>query len=160
PFRSACQRAGSPPTVNGWVEDGYKHNNAGYGEFDADWTVPAKPSTGNGLVYLFNGIEREDQTRILQPVLMYNYSHANERSIASWNCGNAGTYCGHSPIKSVSTGDHIHGSIYGSSCNPSTGACSWLVTTSDWTNGNLTQYSGVASVPYTWSYVSLEAYFI
>jgi hypothetical protein len=146
------------PTVNGWVTDAFRHNANGYKRFNAGWEVPAKPSSNGGLVYIFPGFEREDGSRIIQPVLQYGYNYdfgGDYWTIASWSCDN-GNNCPHSTPRTVHVGDQIVGHIAGSNC--SSNVCDWTVTTKDTTTGVASTLTWNANVPYTWGFVALEAY--
>jgi hypothetical protein len=79
-----------PFTDNGWVTYAYWHNGTGspVEYFVADWNVPPPPSTYDGqTLFLFNSIEPDSETAILQPVLQYGSSAAGGGeywAVASW----------------------------------------------------------------------------
>jgi hypothetical protein len=152
-YRVQKKSGEQPPTIGGWYEAGTKYNAGGYTEFDADWYVPSNPSTGGGLLYFFSGLEPDDYTRILQPVLQWGFT-GDSWTLASWSC--AQNSCYHSALQATSPGNHIYGWMTGSSCNG--GICYWQISTYDATTGAFTALDWQAHVAYTRAYAALEAY--
>jgi hypothetical protein len=145
------------PTVHGWVENGYRYNGTGYKQFNADWYVPASPTTNGGLVYFFPGFEPDDYSRIIQPVLQWGYNGdfgGNMWTFASWSCASGS--CPHSTPHQTWPNHHIYGKITGSSC--SGGICYFNISTTDGTTGQTTNLGWQAHVLYTRGYAALEAY--
>jgi hypothetical protein len=132
-FHPASREASRPPSIDGWLA-GVSNDGTPVGAvsaLSATWTVPSRPATDGGIIYLFPGLSA---STILQPVLTYYYGW----TIQSWDCcsssGNILTDNG-SPI-AVSPGDSINGQVVGYNCNTATGVCSkWTVVTFDQTIG-------------------------
>jgi hypothetical protein len=112
--RSAAS-ANASGTGNGPVEDSQwdlplaANDNIDY--LGNTWTVPAYPSTGGALIYLYNAIAPESGDWILQPVLQYGESGVgggNYYTISSWLIG-ANGYAFYSPLVEVNPGDTILG---------------------------------------------------
>jgi hypothetical protein len=154
--------AGTPPTIDGWVESANTTTTTSYGALTATWTVPPGPTSNDGqTIYLFPGMEDIDHVvSIIQPVLGWNSDFAAAWSIASWNCCPNGITVESSPVH-VSSGDEIKG-IIRDACSPGTLSCSkWEVTSQDVSTGQSTKLSNTPSEGQTfnWAFAGvLEAY--
>ncbi|MDQ2852221.1 MAG: hypothetical protein M3Y49_16125, partial [Actinomycetota bacterium] len=77
------------------------------------WTVPPEPSTENGqLLYLFNGLQDNPVTQILQPVLQWGRSPAGggtSWALASWLVGASGDAFRTQTLVQVQPGDVLTG---------------------------------------------------
>jgi hypothetical protein len=124
-----------PDATDGWIEDSNFMDTTAATKMTSSFTVPTAPSNqATQLVYFFPGMQPQDGTVILQPVLAWGANPAGGGayySIASWSCGPS---CVHGNLAEVAPGDRISGTISGASCNAS-GACSWTITTKDTTSG-------------------------
>lgn len=112
-----------PPDQANWITYADWTNTSGtpITRFVSTWTVPDAPATqGSQLVYLFNGIEPSDGQTILQPVLQWGDSGADEDSqnrtgafwtVASWIVGGPDDSAMHTPHRRVSPGDVLVGVI-------------------------------------------------
>lgn len=126
-------------------------------EFGGDWTVPAPPPDNN-LVFMFNGLEPGDGSKILQPVLWWGVSHAgggNYWSIAAWWVWADGSYWV-SPDRytHAQTGDIVHGEIWRNPANLD----NWIIKIWDKTRRSdlVARLEVTDPTSYTWAYVTLE----
>lgn len=106
---------GRSPAINGWLEYYGATTNTSYGEISATWIVPPGPTTNESqTLFFFPGLQdTTDDLSIVQPVLQFGPSSAGGGAywtMASWNCCMSGTVW-HSPLKKVSVGDTILGTI-------------------------------------------------
>jgi hypothetical protein len=128
------------PLPTGWVVDGEGTAPAVVHYLHADTTVPKFPGGDTGqTIYLFPGLTDSAGTAIFQPVLQYGPSPAGGGSywaIASWLVKKNNDHW-HSPLKRVSPGDHIYGSIFASNCSGN--VCDWTVWTANTTRGYSTK---------------------
>jgi hypothetical protein len=71
---------------NDWIEYAYNLRIDEISEFTAYWEVPEEPpSPGrDALDYIFNGIQPQDESSIVQPVLEYNYDGSDRWTVAPW----------------------------------------------------------------------------
>ena len=105
----------SDPVDSGWNAYTRWYNLAGLPVtvFATNWTVPRPPTTSNGqVIFLFNGIEPDDQSRILQPVLQWGVSGAGGGdfwAVASWWVGSTNTDALFTDLVPVSPGDPLVG---------------------------------------------------
>jgi hypothetical protein len=75
------------PTVNGYVDQVYSTSSTQFNSITAQWTVPSAPqSQGSQTLYFWNGLEANDLSFILQPVLAFGQS--------SYTCGSSTCYVG------------------------------------------------------------------
>ncbi|HYZ75057.1 MAG TPA: hypothetical protein VE641_18405, partial [Chthoniobacterales bacterium] len=105
-----------PFTDTGWATYAYWHNETGspVEYFVSDWNVPPAPSTYNGqTIFLFNSIEPNSETAILQPVLQYGQSAAGGGeywTVASWYV--VGNHAYYTSLTYVTPGQFLGGQIY------------------------------------------------
>jgi hypothetical protein len=136
------------PTANGWIEYAQLSSSNDFSQITANWTVPTPPLTPyipSQTYFTFPGIESD--SFIIQPVIQFGTSGAGGGQywgMASWQCGPPGG-CYHSPLKIISHGDLIHGSI-SSGCTG--GNCLWSITTKDLTTGDTTNFSTIDTDQY------------
>ncbi len=159
------ENAGTPPEVNGWLENANITTNSpdrSYGALIAWWLVPPSPHANDGQVlFFFPGLEdiNDPQTSILQPVLEWA---GGQWTIASWNCCLSGIVFASSPVN-VSPGDLIYGSMT-NTCGANTLSCStWNVLSLDITTGQSTILANTPSdgQVFNWAFGGvLEPYFI
>ncbi len=151
--------AGTPATINGWVEASDWSTQTPLGSLGAIFPVPSPPVVTGATDFFFPGSEPSDGSTILQPVLQYGPSAAgggNYWSVASWFCCPAG-WSTHSTLVNVNAGDSLSG-VMTSTC--SGGTCNWNITTIDQTSGTSTVLlaENVAS-PFLWNFGGvLESY--
>jgi hypothetical protein len=112
-----------PPDQANWITYAGWSNTSGspVTKFLSTWTVPAVPATeASQLLYLFNGIEPADGQVIVQPVLQWGDSGADEDgqnrtgpfwSVASWIVGGPDGSATHTPHLRVDSGDVLVGAI-------------------------------------------------
>jgi hypothetical protein len=112
-----------PPDQSNWITCAGWLNNTGQPirSLSAIWQVPAAPSVvGSQLLYLFNGIEPDDGSTIVQPVLQWGDSGPDEdgvqRTGSFWTAGcwivpapDGHSY--HTPHVAVSPGELLNGVI-------------------------------------------------
>jgi hypothetical protein len=119
----------SYPYLDYWygphIEDAYDTDIDGIGYFRAQWDVPSSPPSplSQTLDYVWNGLEPEDESDVLQPVIRYTQSDG-WKGIAYY--GIDGYYYPSSAI-SASPGDEIWGTIWYDSGNQN-----WRVTVYNW----------------------------
>ena len=82
-------------------------------KFVANWKVPSSPTLISSQIphtmFLFNGIEPNPVTTILQPVLEWDNSDTGKYwTLASWDCHDT---CPHSARRTVAVGDVIIGAV-------------------------------------------------
>jgi hypothetical protein len=151
-----------PPDTSNWISYAYWLNETKepITLFRTAWQVPPAPATqASQLIYLFNGIEPADGSIILQPVLQWGDSGADEDgmqrtgpfwTVASWSVG---TEAHHTPHVRVNPGDLLVG----------------VITLLDQADGQFRyscEFQGVAGTahslkigsPLVWCAVTLEAY--
>jgi hypothetical protein len=107
----------TPPTTNGWVEDGNWYSSAAVYTDWAYWVVPSGTPQGcfwigSTLIYMFNALENTySGNDIIQPVLQFGWNSAISGGcnwmIAAWFGAN-GNYV-HSSYINVNPGDTIYG---------------------------------------------------
>jgi hypothetical protein len=125
------------PTIGGWIENtwGNVPNNTYYStatEISGSWTVPPKPKSSGGTVFLFNGLEDSGPTSvIIQPVLQYGSNGqigGNKWVIAGWYGGTMlGGNLFHSDPVDVNPGQKIGGYVWAADCRAN-GVCgTWWV---------------------------------
>jgi len=125
-----------------------------YGE----WQVPpAPPSYLGQILYFWNGIEPEDNSAVLQPVLQYGQTPAGGGSywgIASWYVSDTDSFS--TQVMSLVPGDIVTGE------NKYLNNGSWVITGSkkDDTTDFVSFTYTPPSADYTWAYQVLEAYTI
>ncbi|MDY6918524.1 MAG: hypothetical protein SVP26_11420 [Chloroflexota bacterium] len=99
------------PSYSGWLEYSEDWTVANLDWFQAHWTVPSAPPDpgGNVVDFLFNGIEPDDGTEIIQPVLEWNNAGSGRWTIAAWSVGNQGNIRG--TVRNVNEGDSLYGTM-------------------------------------------------
>lgn len=153
------------PTIFGWIErsDFFAPTNWwGYdwlNRLDGVFTVPSNPTTNGATVFFFNSLMPSSGNAIIQPVLQYGAAAnggGNYWVIASWYVSPSGSYLV-SPMKNVSPGDWIWGTIDSSGCT-SSGDCSWSITASNFWQTSTLNTAGGSNV-FKWAQPAvLEAY--
>jgi len=115
-------RPGPPDSAN-WITCAGWSNTTGQPitSFTTTWIVPPPPTTqASQLIYFFNGIEPADGSAILQPVLQWGDSGADQDgqnrtgnfwTVSSWLVGGPQNNAIHTPHIPVNTGDTLTGSI-------------------------------------------------
>jgi hypothetical protein len=109
------EAAVAPFSDSGWITYASWLNKTGspVKSFTTAWTVPAAPTSYNGqTLFLFNSIEPNSGTAILQPVLQYGPSAAGggkNWAVASWYV--VGTQAYYSSLVTASTGQSLTGVI-------------------------------------------------
>jgi len=150
-----CQYSPKPfhgPAWKAWTQ--YQNKNKVtrlYGE----WTVPSAPPSSVGqILYYWNGIEPDDNSAVLQPVLQYGSTPAgggNYWAIASWYVSDTDAY--NTNILDVKPGDKITGN------NVQLHNGTWIITGGKKGSSQTVQLlSNPPSQDYTWAYQVLEAY--
>jgi len=150
-----CQFSPQPlhgPAWKAWTQ----YQNKGkvtllYGE----WTVPdAPPSSDGQILYYWNGIEPDDNSAVLQPVLQFGSTPAGGGSywaMASWYVSDSDAY--NTDILRVNPGDIVTGN------NLQLDNGSWIITGGTKGSPQTVQLlSNPPSQDYTWAYQVLEAY--
>jgi len=122
-----------------------------YGE----WAVPPAPKSNDGqILYFWNGVEPDDNSAVLQPVLQWGSTPAGGGSYwaaASWYVSSERAFF--SKIIKLSTGDTVKGN------NVLNANKSWTVTATSAKTGKSTFFSyQPPSADYTYAYQVLEAY--
>jgi hypothetical protein len=111
----------------------------------SQWVVPHSPP--NSVNILFNGLQPEDGSYIVQPVVAFNYNQHNDNGIqwanqwtgASWLC-NEPSICDHGrPVIAVNQGDSINGAV-ARILLPGSIPDLWIITTTDISSGHSTMY--------------------
>jgi hypothetical protein len=103
----------TPNLGTGWITYSSWLNTTGtpISSFVTTWTVPRAPRTHSGqVIFLFNGIEPNDYSHILQPVLQWGASAAgggNYWAVASWYVGGGQAF--HTNLVTVNEGDVLVG---------------------------------------------------
>jgi hypothetical protein len=159
---------GALPSVNpNWQTWAQWNNTSGQPitSFSTTWVVPsAPPSNDSQVIYLFNGLEEQDQVSIMQPVLQWGSNHlfgGNSWVISNWYVwGSGGAYTTSVP---VTPGTSLTGVInYTGETNGSynyTSSFAGYTNTMNITDGN--QYTG-GTIPQvllqTWAVETLEVY--
>jgi hypothetical protein len=117
------RKSPGPPDTANWITSAGWSNSTGdpITLFTSSWTVPSPPPTvASQLLYLFNGIEPADGQTILQPVLQWGDSGADEDgqnrtgqfwAVASWMVGGPDNSATHTPHIQVTAGDVLVGAI-------------------------------------------------
>lgn len=115
--------APGPPDQANWITYGGWTNATGrpITKFVTTWEVPPAPATQSSqLLYLFNGIEPADGQVIVQPVLQWGDSGADEDgqnrtgafwTVASWIVGGPDDSATHTPHVRVNAGDMLVGTV-------------------------------------------------
>jgi hypothetical protein len=112
-----------PPDQANWIVYAGWMNSTGnpITKLTTTWTVPPAPATqASQLIYLFNGIEPADGQVIVQPVLQWGDSGADEDgqnrtgpfwAVASWVVGGPDDSATHTPHIRVNPGDVLVGVV-------------------------------------------------
>jgi hypothetical protein len=123
------------PTDNGWIEDTWWHSSHYMKTLHGNFKVPSNPTTKGGqTIFFFPSFEPAAGTAIVQPVLQWGPSAAGGGkywAIASWYVWPG--HSAHGPLKRVSVGDVLYGSMQASACT-SSGHCTWTIVTQDKTH--------------------------
>jgi Big-like domain-containing protein len=141
--------AARPPADSGWIEFAYDFTPGSFRQLDADWTVPAAPTTaysGQRVYFTFPGIQSD--AFILQPVIQYGWNGeygGNFWTMTAWHC-DSGPGCTHSTPIAIATGNAMHGNVVASDC--ANGECTWTVSTRNVTTGGRTILSLVDTDDY------------
>ncbi len=121
-------------------------------DMSGKWTVPPTPTSSDGqTIYLWLGLQPTSTggtggLPLVQPVLQWGYGGSqNYWAIDSWYCDPTNN-CYASSSVATSAGSTITGTLTGSSC--SSGACKWLIQTSDGTHTTNLQYT--STTPLYW----------
>jgi hypothetical protein len=153
------------PSAANWITYGYWTNSSGQTitSLVTTWTVPPAPATvGSQLIYLFNGIEPQDGSTIVQPVLQWGDSGADEDgvnrtgqfwTVASWIVPAPDGHAYHTPHVPVNPGDNLVGAV--TLLDKSAAGCNYQC-----------EFQGVAGTSFTtgaiaeltWCMQTLEAY--
>jgi hypothetical protein len=132
---SVLAEEGAVPTDNGWIEAAWWHSPHWMKHLAGNFVVPPAPTNKSSqTIFFFPSFEPAAGTSIIQPVLQWGPSAAGGGkywAIASWYVGPKRTV--HGPLKRVSVGDQLGGTIAGSACT-SGGKCTWTITTHDSTH--------------------------
>ena len=121
----------------GWIEQANDWTVDSLHEFTAYWKAPSyPPSPGNAYGYLFNAIEPSDGSKIIQPVLEWNYGGSSGRWTAAswWGPDENGDYHRSSPLE-VSVGEKLKGEL-----EWSTAYARWHICTYNLDDGTSTGY--------------------
>ncbi|KAF9266520.1 hypothetical protein L218DRAFT_72665 [Marasmius fiardii PR-910] len=145
-----------PPLQTGWISWAqWRRTSSPIQEFVTTWTVPPNPPANNGqLLYLFNGLEPDTGTAILQPVLQWGFSPAGGGpywAVSNWYVSDKTTYW--STLQNVTVGQSLQGVIKRTAQNAD-GTFNYV---SEFTNipGTATLTN---SPELTWAFETLEAY--
>jgi hypothetical protein len=121
--RLRAQEFPGPPDAANWIAYAGWMNNTGtpITSLATTWTVPPAPATqASQLLYFFNGIEPGDGQVIVQPVLQWGDSGADEDgqnrtgpfwTVASWIVGGPDGSATHTPHIRVNAGDVLTGVV-------------------------------------------------
>ncbi|KAG7089853.1 hypothetical protein E1B28_011497 [Marasmius oreades] len=142
------------PEQSGWISWAQWHRTTSpIQNFVTTWVVPPNPATNHGqTIFLFNGLEPDTGSAILQPVLQWGPSAAGGGAswqIATWYVG-ATTFF--TTLQSVSVGQSLQGIIQRSAQN------------ADGTFNYVSSFAGSSGVALsnspelTWAFETLEAY--
>jgi hypothetical protein len=88
------------PQYNGWIESAYNWSAGSLDYFGANWVVPTSPpnlSTG-AVDFLFNAIEPNNGSEIIQPVLEWNQAGSHGWTLRSWYGPVNGNYYASYPV--------------------------------------------------------------
>ncbi|MDD5143040.1 hypothetical protein [Methanoregula sp.] len=133
------------PLGNTWVAYAESDSITNPAILTSQLVVPHSPSTSVNI--LFNGLQPEDGSYIVQPVVAFNYNQHNGNGLrwqnqwtgASWLCDESVT-CDHGdPVLAVNEGDTINGAV-GRVPLPGPIPDLWVITTTDITSGQSTTY--------------------
>jgi len=125
-----------------------------YGE----WQVPPAPVQNDGqTLFYWNGVEPDDNTGVLQPVLQWGASAAGGGvywTLASWYVNNQGTAY-YTPLFKVAVGDVILGTNTYNAANQS-----WTIIATSKKTGKQGRFNmkPLQSTDFTYGYNTLEAY--
>jgi len=99
------------PSYSGWIESSQDWSVDSLDYFYAKWVVPSDPPdpSANVVDFLFNAIEPDDGTKIIQPVLEWNYGGSDRWTGAAWVVWDSGSYRA-TPIN-ASAGNEIWGTM-------------------------------------------------
>jgi hypothetical protein len=88
------------PDFSGWLEQANNWSVSNLDYYSGAWTVPSSPinSTGGAVDFLFNAIEPNTGTGIIQPVLEWNQAGSHAWTLRSWYGPVNGNYYASSPV--------------------------------------------------------------
>jgi hypothetical protein len=100
------------PQYSGWIEQANNWSVKYLDYFGANWVVPSSPpNQGTSAVdFLFNAIEPQSGTAIIQPVLEWNQAGSHGWTLRSWYGPVGVSYFASAPIN-ASTGNSISGTM-------------------------------------------------
>ena len=100
------------PQYSGWVEQANNWSVSALDNFGANWVVPSNPpNPGTNVVdFLFNAIEPQSGSAIIQPVLEWNQAGSHAWTCRSWYGPVNGNYYASAPINAKS-GNAISGTM-------------------------------------------------
>ena len=98
------------PQFSGWIEQANNWSVSNLDYFGANWVVPSRPpGPGTDVVdFLFNAIEPQTGSAIIQPVLEWNQAGSGGWTLRSWYGPVNGNYYCSSPV-AASSGNSISG---------------------------------------------------
>jgi hypothetical protein len=175
------------PSTNGWVSWTQQYVPAHawtWNWLSAIVVVPGAPRDQNALLYYFNGLEPQNGSQILQPVLQWGNGSpisdgGNFWGVSSYEVFSSGL-AAHTPLARVNSGDNIAMDIYLSNVSNGCGyewtssglqyVCGtnyqYVVSASDWTNGasvsaTFNNYASGADAPpngtfFPWAYPAVH----
>jgi hypothetical protein len=159
----SSKRVGQPDQAN-WISAAWLDmSGASVKSFSTSWKVPAVPATqASQLLYLFNGMEPANASTIVQPVLQWGDSGADEDGInrtgqfwtaASWIVPAPDGHTYHTPHIRVNPGDTLVGvvALVQKSAVGSVYSC-------EFQGLSATKFSTPAIPELTWCVETLEAY--
>lgn len=112
--------------------------------FDQLYAVPTNPAKDGALIFLWGGMESANGTYLLQDVLTWGangniVTNPNIWYVTNWYLAPNNDIVHGSSIH-VGAGDTIQANLTSSNCN-SAGACTWLESSADETNGRSTTFT-------------------
>ena len=112
--------------------------------FDQLYAVPANPASDGALIFLWGGMESANGTYLLQDVLTWGangniVTNPNIWYMTNWYLAPNNDIVHGSSIH-VGAGDTIQADLTSSNCS-SAGACTWLESSADKTNGRSTTFT-------------------
>jgi hypothetical protein len=136
------------PLGNMWIAYAESDSISNPAVLTSQWIVPDSPPTSVNI--LFNGLEPDDGSYIVQPVVAFNYNGHNDNGIqwqnhwtgASWLCDQTTipNDCDYKhPAIAANQGDHINGAIARIPL-PAPIPDLWAITTTDVSSGQSTMY--------------------
>jgi len=138
-------RVSPAPLGNTWVAYAESESITNPAVLTSQWVVPHSPPTSVNI--LFNGLQPEDGSYIVQPVVAFNYNQHNDAGIqwenqwtgASWLCDEPDSCDRGHPVIPLNEGDTINGAV-GRIPLPGPIPDLWIITTTDVYSGQSTTY--------------------